>query len=592
MPSTSIHSPSGIPSDHVTAVSDPAVGLPSPTLERGADRLVAALVQEGIEVVFGLPGGASLALHDALGASSIRHVLVRQEAAAGHAAEGWAKASGRLGVAIVTSGPGATNLVTAIADAHADSVPTLFVTAQVATHLRGTDAFQECDVTGMTAPIAKHVISVERVDDIAAAVTDACLIARTGRPGPVVLDVPADLLKAPARAPCQPAEKVRLPGYQPVVTPNRRQLQRAATAIAVAQRPVLYAGGGVVHADAHRELTRLAQHHDLPVVTTLMALGAFPAEDRRWLGMPGMYGTEAANRALHEADLIIAVGARFDDRVTGRLDSFAPHARIIQIDVDPSEVGKNVAVHVPVVGDARAALTGIHGELSRYAAEPGRLTAWWTRIGQWASDWTAPPQRDGVIDPEAVLDRLQALTTGHAIVTTDVGQHQMWAARRLRFIKPRQWITSGGLGTMGFGVPAAIGAKLAHPQTPVICVTGDGSLLMHLAELATAVDVNAAVKILLFDNASLGMVAQQQDEHYNSRRTASSLPRLDWERITTGFGVQARPLRAADDMDAAVSWLLNADGPALLHVEIPHDRSCELAFAAGTPAVSPKGPST
>jgi acetolactate synthase-1/2/3 large subunit len=542
-------------------------------------------VQEGIEVVFGLPGGASLALHDALGASSIRHVLVRQEAAAGHAAEGWAKASGRLGVAIVTSGPGATNLVTAVADAHADSVPTVFVTAQVATNLRGTDAFQECDVTGMTAPIAKHVISVERVDDVATAVADACLIARTGRPGPVVVDVPADLLKAPAHTPRQPAETVRLPGYRPAVTPNGRQLQRAAGVIAAAHRPVLYAGGGVVHADAHRELTGLAQHHDLPVVTTLMALGVFPSADRRWLGMPGMYGTEAANQALHEADLIIAVGARFDDRVTGRLESWAPHARIIQIDVDPSEIDKNVAVHVPVLGDARAALTGIHDALARHAAPPERLTAWWNRIAQWASDWTAPPQRDGVIDPEAVLDQLQALTAGHAIVTTDVGQHQMWAARRLRFNAPRQWITSGGLGTMGFGLPAAIGAKLAHPRTPVICVTGDGSLLMHLAELATAVDINAAVRILLFDNASLGMVAQQQDEHYDRRRTASSLPRLDWAQIANGFGVQARPLRAAADTDAGLSWLLNADGPALLHVEIPHDRACALAFAAGTPAV-------
>jgi acetolactate synthase-1/2/3 large subunit len=329
MPSTSLQPPSGVAGNRLTVVNAPAVPSPSPTLDRGADRLVAALVQEGIEVVFGLPGGASLALHDALGASSIRHVLVRQEAAAGHAAEGWAKASGRLGVAIVTSGPGATNLVTAIADAHADSVPTVFVTAQVATDLRGTDAFQECDVTGMTAPIAKHVISVERVDDVASAVAEACLIARTGRPGPVVLDVPADLLKAAARTPWQPAEPVHLAGYQPAVTPNGRQLQRAAAAIAVARRPVLYAGGGVVHADAHRELTGLAQDHDLPVVTTLMALGVFPAQDRRWLGMPGMYGTEAANRALHEADLIIAVGARFDDRVTGRLDSFAPCAQII-----------------------------------------------------------------------------------------------------------------------------------------------------------------------------------------------------------------------------------------------------------------------
>ncbi len=419
---------------------------------RGADRLIAALEREGTDCVFGLPGGASLPIHDALHDSAIRHVLVRHEAGAGHAAEGYAKASGRVGVALVTSGPGATNLATPIADAHMDSVPTVFLCAQVRSDLRGTNAFQETDVLGMTLPISKHSIAVERPDDVADAIHEAFHVARTGRPGPVVVDIPSDHARAPAR---EGTGTPSLPGYRTRVVPNGRQLRAAAQAIATARRPVLYAGGGVVHAEAAVELAALARLADLPVTTTLMALGAYPASDHRWLGMLGMHGTRTANWAMDEADLVIAVGARFDDRVTGDLASFAQRARVVHIDVDAAEIGKNVEAHIPVVGDARQALSLLHEHLAALAPDPERLAPWWRRIVAWRGEH--PPREaehpDGAIDAEAALDALQAATRGQAIVTTDVGQHQMWAANRLRFDLPRRWLTSGGLGTMGFGLP-------------------------------------------------------------------------------------------------------------------------------------------
>jgi acetolactate synthase-1/2/3 large subunit len=549
---------------------------------RGADALIAALERAGVDTVFGMPGGASLPLYDALRDSPIRHVLMRHEAAAGHAAEGYARATGRVGVAFATSGPGATNLVTPICDAHMDSVPTLFVTGQVRTALRGSGAFQEADVIGITAPIVKHSLSVERADDVAQAVTDALHLAAAGRPGPVLLDVPVDIASAPARDVMPHAPQI--PGYRPRTKPNGRQIRIAAAAIAAARRPVLYAGGGVVHAGAAAELTALAHRTGMPVTTTLMALGAFPASDRQWLGMLGMHGTPAANWAMDEADLIVAVGARFDDRVTGDLAEFAPHAKIVHIDVDPAEIGKNVPVHVPIVGDARRALAAIADAYARVetngVADRGdladfggveRLAAWWERIDSWRADPT--PRTDA----EAALDALQDIIGGDAIVTTDVGQHQMWAANRLRFDRPRRWITAGGLGTMGFGLPAAIGAQIACPDETVVCVTGEGSLLLNVQELATVAHERLPVKIVVLDNRCLGMVRQQQDMFYGGRRSEVDLGATpDWLALARSFGIPAH-----DDL-AAVA----APGPALVHVPIDPDSDCLPMFKPGTPARS------
>jgi acetolactate synthase-1/2/3 large subunit len=554
---------------------------------RAADALIAALIAEGVEVAFGLPGGASLPLHDALHGSALRHVLVRHEAAAGHAAEGYARATGRVGVAFATSGPGATNLVTPLADAQMDSTPIVAITGQVRSDLRGTDAFQETDVIGVTAPIVKHAIAVERARDVAPAIREAFAVARGGRPGPVLVDVPTDVARAPV--PRAPEPERALPrGYDGRGgPPDAEAIRAAARAIAGAQRPVLYAGGGVVAAGAHAELLALADAGGLPVTTTLMALGAFPASDRRWLGMLGMHGCRTANWAVDECDVLVAIGARFDDRVTGRLDQFAPAAQtVIHVDVDPAEIGKLVRADVALLGDARASLRALAEGLGALAPDAGRLGAWWRVLDAWRGAEAAPAVPDGGrIGPAQALDALQRVTVGEAIVTTDVGNHQMWAAKRLRFDAPRRWITSGGLGTMGFGLPAAIGAQVARPDRTVVCVSGDGSLLMNMQELVTAHAEGLPIKVMLIDDGALGMVRQQQDLFWDGRRQDVDLGAAPaWPALAQACGWSAARIADAGEVDDAVGWLVESDGPALLDVAVAPDSDCLPMFAPGAAA--------
>ncbi|WCB93546.1 Acetolactate synthase large subunit [Baekduia alba] len=555
---------------------------------RAADALIAALLNEGVDVAFGLPGGASLPLHDAIHGSALRHVLVRHEAAAGHAAEGYARATGRVGVAFATSGPGATNLVTPLADAMMDSTPIVAITGQVRTDLRGTDAFQETDVIGVTAPVVKHAIAVERARDVVPAIREAFAVARSGRPGPVLVDVPTDVAREPVGRDALDDAGDALPaGFSRPAAPDPAAIRAAAAAIAGAERPVLYAGGGVVHAGAHAALMALADAGDLPVTTTLMALGAFPASDRRWLGMLGMHGCRTANWAVDECDVLVAIGARFDDRVTGRLDQFAPAARtVVHLDVDPAEIGKLRHADIAVVGDARAALTALADAVGGRRPAPARLASWWRVLDAWRSAESPPVAPDGGrIGPAQALDALQRATGGAAIVTTDVGNHQMWAAKRLRFDAPRRWLTSGGLGTMGFGLPAAIGAQVAAPDRTVVCVSGDGSLLMNVQELVTARAEGLPVRVLLIDDGALGMVRQQQDLFWGGRRQDVDLgPAPDWPLLARACGWEAERIEDADDVDDAIDRLLRADGPALLDVAVAPEADCLPMFGPGAAA--------
>ena len=553
---------------------------------RAADALCEALKAEGVKHVFGIPGGASLPLYDALYDADFEHVQVRHEQCAGHAAEGYAKASGNVGVAFATSGPGATNLVTAIADAHMDSVPTVFITGQVRTDLIGTDGFQEADVTGITLPIVKHSFLVTDAAQIPDYIHKAFHIAKTGRPGPVLVDIPQDLSKL--EIDYEPIIGTpKLPGYQPNTEGNIKQIRIAAKALANSKRPVLYAGGGVINAGASEELRELAASDNLPVTSTLMGLGGFPAPHPQWLGMLGMHGTRTANYAMDEADLIVAIGARFDDRITGKLSEFAPTAKFVHIDVDPAEISKNVPAHIPIVGDVKNVLPKLTSEYRALDADGSRLDDWWERIRAWQEQYPLryEDSTDQEIKPQFMVEAMFEATDGQAIITSDVGQHQMWAAQYYGFTRPRQWINSGGLGTMGFGLPSAMGAKVACPDDNVVCLAGDGSLIMNIQEMATCVTEGIPVKVFLMNNGYLGMVRQWQELFWDRRYSSVEMGASpDWVKLADAFGATGMKVTEKGELKDAFRAALAEDGPVLVDVHVTKEENCYPMIPAGQAA--------
>jgi acetolactate synthase-1/2/3 large subunit len=553
---------------------------------RAADALMHALKAEGVEHVFGIPGGANLPTYDALYDAELTHIQARHEQGAGHAAEGYAKASGRVGVAMATSGPGATNLVTSIADAIMDSVPTVFITGQVRTDLIGTDGFQEADVNGITMPIVKHSFMVQDPRHIPEYIHAAFHLASTGRPGPVLVDIPQDLSRADIDY--EPStEAPELPGYKPSTEGNIKQIRIAAKALANSVRPVIYAGGGVINANASDELRDLCLADNFPVTHTVMGLGGFPAPHEQWLGMLGMHGTRTANYAMDNADLIFSVGARFDDRITGKLSEFAPRAKFIHLDVDPAEISKNVPAHIPIVGDAKEVLPKLTKEYRALQADRSRLDPWWEQIHAWQQEYPLgyEDSTDAEIKPQLMIEAMYRATGGDAIITSDVGQHQMWAAQYFHFDRPRRWINSGGLGTMGFGLPAAIGAKVACPDETVVCLAGDGSLVMTCQELATAVRHQIPVKVFLMNNGYFGMVRQWQELFWEKRYSAVEMgPSPDWVKLADAFGATGMRVEDKGEVESAMREALATEGPVLLDVRVTQEENCYPMIPAGAAA--------
>ncbi|MGZ7441758.1 biosynthetic-type acetolactate synthase large subunit [Paenibacillus sp. TH7-28] len=541
-----------------------------PEVITGSEILLRSLLLEGVECVFGYPGGAVLYIYDALyGFTDFHHLLTRHEQGAIHAADGYARATGKVGVCIATSGPGATNLVTGIATAFMDSVPLVVITGNVATSLIGTDAFQEADITGITMPITKHSYLVRNVEDLPRIIHEAFHIAGTGRKGPVLIDIPKDV--SAAKTLFEPVQTVNLRGYNPTVVPNRLQLDKLAAAIGEAERPVIIAGGGVVYSGGHEQLFEFVNKTQIPITTTLLGLGAFPSGHELWMGMPGMHGTYTANQAIQQSDLLINIGARFDDRVTGKLDGFASRAKIVHIDIDPAEIGKNVHADIPIVGDVKTVLEMLNPLVSR----ADKADAWREQIRQSKLDKPLKYKDSNTeLKPQWVIEMLNETTGGEAIVTTDVGQHQMWAAQFYKFNQPRSWITSGGLGTMGFGFPSAIGAQMAFPDRLVISINGDGGMQMCSQELAICAINNIPVKIVVINNQVLGMVRQWQELIYDNRYSHINLEGSpDFVKLAEAYGVKG--LRAASKEDAKRVWqeALDTPGPVLVEFMVSKEEN-------------------
>ncbi|MFP4155801.1 MAG: acetolactate synthase 3 large subunit [Halothiobacillaceae bacterium] len=523
----------------------------------GGEILVQCLKEEGVDILFGYPGGAVLHIYDALyQQDEVKHVLVRHEQGAVHMADGYARATGRPGVVLVTSGPGATNAVTGIATAHMDSIPMVVFTGQVATHMIGNDAFQEVDSVGITRPCVKHNFLVKDVRDLAETIKKAFYVATSGRPGPVLVDVPKDVTDPKVKIPFSYPATVRMRSYNPTVKGHVGQVKKAVDMILGAKRPMIYSGGGVILGKASEQLTRFAHKLGYPVTNTLMGLGAFPATDGQFVGMLGMHGTYEANMGMHHCDVLIAIGARFDDRVTGNLAKFCPTARIVHVDVDPASISKNVTVDVPIVGEVREVLE----EMMRIMEHEGdqrdteALEAWWAQIEQWRGMQCLKYQwSDDVIKPQYVVEKLWEVTGGDAFVTSDVGQHQMWAAQYYKFDKPNRWINSGGLGTMGFGLPAALGIKAALPDEEVVCVTGEGSIQMCMQELSTALQYYLPVKVVSLNNRYLGMVRQWQEFFYQGRYAMSYMEALpDFVKLAEAYGHVGMRIEKPADVEGAL----------------------------------------
>ena len=553
----------------------------------GAQAIIASLEAEGVDTIFGYPGGQAIKIYDALyDSKQIHHVLARHEQGATHMADGYARATGKVGVVLVTSGPGATNTVTGIATAYMDSIPMVVITGQVTRGVIGTDSFQESDIVGITMPVVKHSFLLQSTDDLTRTFREAFYIASTGRPGPVLIDVPSDL--SGAEMVFHYPDSVNLPSYKPTYRGNARQVKQAAELIQKAERPLLYAGGGIVTSHACAELTELAERMQIPVVTTLMGKGAMRCSNPLNLGPVGMHGSKYANMAVTECDLLIAVGARFSDRVTGKVSEFAPHAKVIHIDIDPAEIGKIINPVVPIVGDAKVVLAAINERLAKADAQPidgtwvDDVFSWRERWPFYTSDFSDYPN---AIAPEVVLRKLsQKLDPEASIVTTEVGQHQMWAHQNIHREHARTFISSGGLGTMGFGFPAAIGAKIGCPESEVVCVAGDGSFQMNSQEMATAKINDVPIKVLIIDNRALGMVHQWQSLFYNKRYSFTELAdNPDFVKLADAYGWRARRVEKPEDVDAALDEMLASKEPYLLDVMIPRDQTVYPMVAPGAP---------
>ena len=520
----------------------------------GAEMVIQSLRDEGVEYLFGYPGGAVLDIYDAIHTlGGIEHILVRHEQAAVHMADGYARSTGKVGCVLVTSGPGATNAITGIATAYADSVPLVVISGQVMTDLIGRDAFQECDMVGISRPVVKHSFIVKRAEDIPEIIKKAFYIASTGRPGPVVVDIPKDTVNPNFKYPYEYPRSVELRSYNPTVNGHKGQIKKALKALLVAKKPVLFVGGGAISAECSEQLIQFAQHLNLPVTASLMGLGVYPSTDKQFLGMLGMHGTYEANNAMHESDLILGIGVRFDDRTTNNLSKYCPNAKVIHIDIDPTSISKNVPATIPIVGNAKNVLEELLSLLNEEGLKSQTdLESWWNEINQWKAKKCLDFDRtSGVIKPQQVMDAVYRITKGQAYVASDVGQHQMFAALHYPFDEPRHWINSGGLGTMGFGLPAALGVKLAHPEGTVICVTGDGSIQMNIQELSTATQYGILVVVICLNNHFLGMVKQWQDLIYSGRHSQTYMDSLpDFVKLAESYGHVGIKIATPDELES------------------------------------------